>query len=173
MPLDLLETIERAGDDGHRPKPQKIRPMWLSSCIRWPIRVFALGFVLLDSWAQRIAKFFIRPPFKQIGSCKKRGNCCHYIMVAKVSGPLGFLDQFWHTQINGFYLRSKEPVVYDGKKMLVMGCRYLKNNKCSIYWARPAVCRNWPRIEVFGKPQRLKGCGFKPAISNVKTHFKS
>ena len=164
MPLQLIDAIDTAGDDNHKPKEQVVPAMWLSPLIRWPIRILSLPFVCLDSLSQKIAKWIIRPPFKQVGSCKKRGNCCHYIMVAKISGPLRFLDQFWHTQINGFYLRSKETVVYENKKMHVMGCRYLKNNRCSIYWARPLVCRNWPRIEAFGKPQSLKGCGFKAQI---------
>lgn len=173
MKFNILKALDEVGEDSHKPKPQKIRRMWLPACIRWPVRTIALFFVILDSIAQKFAKKLIKPPFEMVGSCKKRGNCCYYILVAKIRSPFGFLDRFWHTQINGFYLRSPEPVDYEGKKMWVMGCRYLKEGKCSIYRYRPAVCRNWPRIEVFGRPEMLKGCGFKTQIRGVKTHFKS
>lgn len=168
MKFNIIKTLDEVGDDDHTPEPQVIKPMWLFSWIRWPIRFLSLGFVLLDSMAQKLAKKIIKPPFVQKGACKKRGNCCYYIMVAKVNGPFGFLDRFWHTQINGFFLRSSEPVDYEGKKMWVMGCRYLKKGKCSIYRFRPTVCRNWPRIEAFSRPQMLKGCGFKAKARETK-----
>src|ERR1700722_14649540 len=77
---DLLLT---AGEEENAPPepiegiPRQRLPCW----IRWPLRVFFLPFILLDLWAQRLARLIIRPPFKQTGTCKKRGNCCHYILI--------------------------------------------------------------------------------------------
>jgi hypothetical protein len=130
--------------------------------IRWPLRVAFLPFTLLDLGMQRVARWFIRPPFKQTGSCLKRGNCCHYILLPEPKGIFGKLYYIWSTQILGFYPRNKNVYESEGKRVLVMGCRYLNDDgSCRHYHLRPTVCRKWPMIEYFGYPRILKGCGFK------------
>lgn len=162
--MNLEDTLSKAGEATSAPALPKggIPPQRIPNWIRWPIRVFLLPFVLLDLFMQKIARILIPPPYKQAGKCLKRGNCCHYIMMRKPKGILGAVFQFWNTEINGFYLRSKEIHDYEGKRVLVMGCRYLEpNGSCRHYALRPMVCRKWPVIEHFGHPRLLKGCGFK------------
>lgn len=138
---------------------------WVPGIIRWPLRLLFLPLMLLDLFAQRVARLIIRPPFKQTGHCLKRGNCCYYILIPENKGLLGKLFYFWNTQILGFYRRSDEVHESEGKRVLVMGCRYLTaQGSCRHYRLRPAVCRRWPVIEHFGSPRVLKGCGFKPII---------
>lgn len=155
--------------------PKQRVPGW----IRWPIRVFFLPFVLLDLQMQKIARILIPPPYKQIGSCKKRGACCHYIMMREPKGFLGKLHVLWNTEINGFFLRDLHPHEYEKKRVLVMGCRYLqKDGSCGHYFLRPMVCRKWPLIEYFGTPKMLKGCGFtaiprKPIPSSANKDEKN
>ena len=162
---ELLEDLlEEAGQSKEKPPdplggipPQKL-PHWLRCLIKYLI----LPFVLFDLTMQKLARLIIRPPFKKEGSCLKRGNCCHYILVRFSNTFFGKLFYWWSREINGFYLRYKEPQLYEGKSMYVMGCRYLKKNgKCSVYYVRPLVCRQWPLIEHFGYPRILKGCGFR------------
>ena len=161
----LQQILDQAGDDGHRPKPCRIPKQFVPGFIRWPLRACLLPFVLLDVFAQLVAKKIIRPPFKRVGHCKKRGNCCNYILIKKSRGFASKLDLFWHTQINGFYRRDDKLHEIDGMKIYVMGCRYLqKDGKCGSYLLRPTICRSWPRIEYFGKPQILKGCGFRAEL---------
>lgn len=162
--MDIENLIFRAGDATEPPDlpeggiPKQSVPGW----IRWPVRIFFLPFVLLDVAMQKWAKILIRPPYKKVGSCKKRGNCCHYIMIRKPKGLLGILFKFWNTQFNGFYLRSPRAFEYENHQVMVMGCRYLqKDGSCKHYRTRPMVCRKWPVIEHFGMPRILKGCGFK------------
>jgi Fe-S-cluster containining protein len=86
---------------------------------------------------------------------------------------LGKLYFFFNTQINGFYLRYKEPYEFDGDRVLVMGCRYLnKDGSCQHYHLRPTVCRKWPIIEHFGRPRILKGCGFRAIPREAKLESK-
>ncbi|HEY2811532.1 MAG TPA: hypothetical protein VGJ00_09125 [Rhabdochlamydiaceae bacterium] len=160
----LEELLQDAGEDDASPPepiggiPRQYIPCW----VRWPLRVIFLPFVLLDLCAQRIARLIVRPPFKQTGSCKKRGNCCYYILLPASKGIFGKLYYIWNTQILGFYRRDDRLYESEGKKVFVMGCRYLsKQGKCTRYHLRPAVCRKWPIIEYFGHPRLLKGCGFK------------
>jgi len=161
---NLSILIEHAGEATSPPPPppegiprQKI-PDW----IRFPIRVVFLPLILLDLFMQRIAALLLRTPFRKEGKCLKRGNCCHYVMLHYSKGFWGKMYFLWNTEIHGFYLREKEPQEYEGKQVLVMGCRYLKKDgSCGVYSLRPAVCRKWPMIEYFGYPRMLKGCGFR------------
>jgi hypothetical protein len=160
----ILVLAEEAKEPPPGP-PGGIPRQWLPGWIRWPIRMLLLPFIFLDLAAQKTARMLIQPPFKKGGKCLKRGNCCHYILVPEVKGILGKLFHFWNTQILGFYLHRSETYESDGKRVHVMGCRYLKKNgTCAHYHLRPTVCRKWPIIEYFGYPRILKGCGFKAIL---------
>ena len=173
LPLD--ELIEAAGDATSPPQLPSggIPRQWVPGFIRWPLRLLFLPFTLLDLGAQAVARWLIRPPFRQEGKCLKRGNCCHYILVPERKGFGGKAYYFWNTQILGFYPRSSEAYESEGKKVLVMGCRYLQQNgTCRHYHLRPTVCRKWPLIEHFGYPRILKGCGFR-AVTRYKQGSKN
>ncbi len=138
----------------------------LPGIIRWPIRVLLLPFMWLDLFAQNIAKILIPPPYRQEGGCLQRGKCCHYILIEEPKHFFAKPLMFWSTEINGFYRRDIEPFEYEGRRMQVMGCRYLKNGKCQHYRLRPMICRQWPLIEYFGRPKILKGCGYRAVPRN-------
>ncbi len=160
--LDLL--VETVGDAKEEPPlPNEGLPrQWLPGWIRWPLKILALPWILLDYHVQCLASKFFRTPYVQVGGCKQRGNCCHYIMMEKGWGIFGWLFTAWHTQVIGFYKRMPDTQEYEGKKIYVMGCRHLrKDGKCGQYRFRPLVCRKWPIIEHFGHPRLLKGCGFR------------
>lgn len=160
-----LDEILALAEDAEEVPPEPIGGIpkqWLPGFIRWPVRFIILPLIFLDLAAQRLARMLIRPPFKKDGKCLKRGNCCHYILVPEAKGFLGRIFYFWNTQILGFYRHKPEVYESDGKRMYVMGCRYLKKDgACGGYHLRPAVCRKWPIIEYFGYPRIIKGCGFK------------
>jgi hypothetical protein len=160
----LEEILALAGEAEEVPPepPEGVPRQWLPGFIRWPVRLILLPFIYLDLTAQRLARALLRPPFKREGKCLKRGNCCHYILVPEAKGFLGRLFGFWNTQVLGFYRRRSEVYESDGKRVYVMGCRYLrKNGSCGQHFLRPSVCRKWPVIEYFGHPRIIKGCGFK------------
>lgn len=160
----LEDLLEEAAEATEQPAPpvDGIPKQWLPGFIRYFLKGVALPFVLIDFWMQRIAKKIVRPPFKREGKCLKRGNCCHYVLIQHSKSLIGRLFYFWYTQVQGFYLRYKEPHVYEGKQMHVMGCRYLKKDgSCGQYRLRPLICRQWPIVEHFGYPKILKGCGFR------------
>ncbi len=160
-----LDEILALAEEAESPPPEPIGGIpkqRVPGFIRWPIRVLLLPFILLDLTAQRLARLLIRPPFKKEGKCLRRGNCCHYILIPESKGLLGKLYYQWNTQILGFYRRDGAVYESDGKRVYVMGCRYLKKDgKCGRYFLRPTVCRKWPLIEYFGYPRIIKGCGFK------------
>ncbi|MCB1119061.1 MAG: hypothetical protein KDK65_03790 [Chlamydiia bacterium] len=159
--MNKLKMYEEAAETATAPPPMgDIPKQWVPGWIRWPIRLLFLPFVWLDLAAKQIARWIIPPPYKQAGHCNKRGNCCHYVLVGKRAGFLGYLELFWNTQINGFFIR--DTVTVDDTKILVLGCRYLSpKGTCAHHTLRPVICREWPRIEHFGHPQILKGCGYR------------
>ena len=162
--MDIDELMERVGEATSPPEepPNGIPKQRLLPLLRWAIRSLLLPFIWLDLFCQLLAKWLIPPPYKKVGACKKRGNCCHYILVKDVKGIAGKLVWFWHSELNGFFLRDRFYHTETNKEMLVLGCRYLqKNGSCRHYFFRPMVCRKWPIIEHFGFPQIVKGCGYK------------
>jgi Fe-S-cluster containining protein len=48
---------------------------------------------------------------------------------------------------------------YKNDQMLIYSCNYLKNGKCSIYWRRPLICREYPRSKRIGQTT-MPGCGY-------------
>ena len=163
--MDIEQLLSNVGDEKEPPPPPEggIPAQRLPSWIRNIFRCGLLPFIIFDLSIQKLARKIIRPPFKQAGHCLQRGNCCHYIMIQKANGWWGKLYLLWHTEVNGFFLRSKEAQEYAGKEVHVMGCRHLqKDGRCGQYQLRPMVCRNWPIIEHFGTPRVIKGCGFRP-----------
>jgi len=158
---DLLENV---GEATHQPPSPStgIPRRWLPSWVGSTVKCIVLPFVLIDLAMQRVARFIIRPPFKREGGCKRRGNCCYYVLIQHSNSLVGRFFYFWYTQVHGFYLRYKEPQFYEGKQMYVMGCRYLqKNGSCKAHFLRPLMCRKWPVVEHFGYPKILKGCGYR------------
>ncbi len=162
LPLPML--IEHAGETPVQPPPPAggIPKQWLPGFLRWPIRVLVTPFVVIDRFTQRIAAWAVRTPFKRAGSCKRRGNCCFFVLMPEPKGLLPRLFYLWHTQVNGFYWRGHTTESEEGDTFHVMGCRYLqKNGSCGHYRLRPGICREWPLIEIWGAPRILKGCGYR------------
>lgn len=160
----LVELLDSVGDERMQPPLPEggLKKQWFPSPLRLCIKLLIYPFMMLDIFAKKIALRIVPPPFKITGSCKKRGNCCHYILLRTKSKKLSLLSLFWHTQINGFFLRSKKADNVMGKNHFVMGCRYLrKDGSCSNYILRPALCRNWPDVGFRREHGILKGCGFQ------------
>ena len=157
----LVEEAEKGGSGPNLPEGG-IPRQWVPAWIRQPIKWLFLPFILIDFYMMRLATKIMRPPFKRVGACKKRGSCCHVVLLRASNSIWGKLFFFWHTQFLGFYKRLERPQEYEGKPVYVMGCRYLqKDGSCAQYRLRPLVCRMWPRIEQFGYPRVLKGCGYR------------
>lgn len=148
----------------------------LSPWIRWPLRLLAYPFMMLEITAQKFVRTIIRPRYKLKGGCKKRGACCKYIHMGwPKKGKLTLFSKiyiFWQTEVLGFYFKGFD-FVEEGEVIKVMGCRYLKEDgSCMHYKLRPALCRNWPRIYFFKEPTLLKGCGYQAVKREISPLIK-
>lgn len=169
---ELLQTAENATRPPEDPlggiPKQKLAP-W----IRKIVHCLFFPFLHLELLMEKIAKKIIPPPFKQVGACKRRGNCCHYILFPETTGIIKKIFLFWNTEVHGFYPRTNLSYTHEGKKVHVMGCRHLKQDgSCANYLFRPKVCRSWPLISCFGYPKILKGCGYQAQLrKNAKKKY--
>ena len=151
-----------------QPKAHQIPRQRLSPLIRWPLRIIAYPFMMLDLFTHRVTLLIMKPRYKVTGACKKRGACCHYIHLGwPKKGKLTLFSKLyvlWQTEVLGFYFKDFD-FVEDDEITKVMGCRYLKGDgSCGNYFLRPGVCRNWPKLHFFREPVLLKGCGFKAEL---------
>lgn len=135
--------------------------------------LFALRFVVQFTmfivealmWApERLAAFIIssfkKSEYVRRGRCRQTGQCCRAIgMVLPrwiIRCPrLVRMIRAWH------YLRYNFTPIEIQDNMLVYECRYLTpKNSCGIHWRRPALCRNFPLVPLYGQPKLHEGCGF-------------
>lgn len=95
-----------------------------------------------------------------VGQCKQRGVCCQNIAVG-VSNRINNtplllkIINWWYTFVYNFTLKGW----YKNDAMLIYSCNYLKDGKCSIYWRRPLICREYPRSKRIGQTT-MPGCGY-------------
>lgn len=149
-----------------KPIPKQKLPSW----IRWPLRLVAYPFMILEVFSNRFVYSLFKPKYKLVGGCRKSGNCCRYIHFGwpqkrKLNAFLK-LYVLWQTEVLGFYFKDFD-FVEDQEVTKVMGCRYLKeDNRCAHYRLRPGVCRNWPKMHYFREPTILKGCGYRVVKRN-------
>ena len=147
---------------GGAPPPSK-----LPEVLRTALQLTALPFVLIDIAAQRAARLVFRPRYRITGGCKQTGNCCRYIILDNneltVLGPLiRRVFVWWATEVNGFYERGFRVDVGGDNEARVYSCRYITDdNRCANYRLRPAVCRQWPRVDYFVRPEVRRGCGYR------------
>ncbi len=94
------------------------------------------------------------------GQCKQRGVCCQNIAVGLSNrinnGPVLLkIVNWWYAFVYNFTLKGW----YKNDAMLIYSCNYLTNGKCSIYWRRPLICREYPRSKRIGQTT-MPGCGY-------------
>ncbi len=133
-------------------KPIKSFLILTLRCIFQIIRDIDGIFTWLTTWWQ--------PKEPIYGSCKKRGVCCQNLAVgvSKQINNSKFLMHIvnsWYKITYNFQLKGW----YHNDQMLIYSCNYLKNGKCSIYWRRPLICREYPKSKRIGTTT-MPGCGY-------------
>ena len=160
---DWLKVLDPAKDDVRVEVPPAGVPVQqLPAFLRRFIQCLFYPFMRLDLAAQALLRWIIPPPYKRTGQCKMTGKCCRYLGQDKPKGGDWPFFRWWSFEINGFYERGFEVDGPDTTQMRVYSCRHLTaQGRCGNYAWRPAVCRAWPRIDYFGQPTLMKGCGYQ------------
>lgn len=86
------------------------------------------------------------------GKCKKCGQCCSNILFSDENGYIKDDKAFKMLQKKYFFYNLFYPngiVQNEGEELegaILFKCKFLKDNKCSIYFIRPIFCRDYPAI---------------------------
>lgn len=128
-------------------------------CCRFPLRLLRD----IDGCYTALFLRIFPSPYTVTGQCLKRGICCKNIAI-KIH-PSQYRIQYlqklivwWYEFVYNFQYKGANKEQYTH----VFSCRYLSNNRCTIHWRRPLICRRFPHPpKSFIKPQLLPGCGYK------------
>jgi len=120
-------------------------------------------FILLDNLITQSLKRLFKTNYRIEGKCKKCGVCCQEILLKihpnLLKGELITKTVIaWISWIFDFYL------LYIDREngYLAFSCYHrLPDGSCGNYFWRPSVCRNYPLVDYFKKPELLPGCGYK------------
>ncbi|MCP4502560.1 MAG: hypothetical protein GY822_21630 [Deltaproteobacteria bacterium] len=173
----FAETVAKIQRQNGHLASSPVAPQRLPGFLRTGIQISVLPFLVLDQAIQRAMKRVVLRDFRREGSCQKSGACCKTIVVhlspLEVKVPfLRRLTLWWTTEVNGFVPRSFDVDTGEGETR-VFSCRHLKTDgSCDRYWARPGVCRSWPRQDWFLEPRVMKGCGFRFVSKDSGTQLK-
>ncbi|HRI21922.1 MAG TPA: YkgJ family cysteine cluster protein, partial [Panacibacter sp.] len=88
--------------------------------------------------------------------CTACGNCCRSLMINVEPNDAKRLADHLKISEKSFYTKYVEQS--SEGKLAVMNsipCHFLSNNKCTVYEARPAECREFPGLHQPGFTQRL------------------
>ena len=88
--------------------------------------------------------------------CTQCGNCCRSLMINVENNDAERLSAYLNIPIEDFYTtfveRSSEGYLSIVNKI---PCHFLHQNKCIVYEARPAGCREFPGLDQPNFTQRL------------------
>ncbi len=122
-----------------------------------------IQFILLDNVLTNLPKkLLFRTRWRLEGKCRQCGNCCKGIYLKIDPKQLGSelftkLAIAWITWLFDFILLE---IDYENH-YLVFTCKHLQaSGKCGNYFWRTSICRNYPLVDYFKKPEFLPGCGF-------------
>lgn len=99
------------------------------------------------------------------GKCNQCGKCCREIRSFGMKNEKDLkLMQMIFPWYKNFYIYK-----YSKENEIILSCKHLnEENKCSIYFFRPLLCRNYPKKKINLNCELIEGCGYKI----IKKQFK-
>ena len=160
--FDAARTIMGAVPDPPQRKPWTRLLFRIGREAVWPI-------VWLMALGHRFGRTLLRTEYTVTGGCLKRGACCQHVLVewAPILDTYPWLGRIvlWKlTRFYRFYDKGFTWEVQDGLLVRVLGCHALRTDgQCGEYRLRPLFCRTYPEVPLTGRPQVLRGCGYRSA----------
>lgn len=132
----------------------------LRFALRWSLLILEGFLCLFDELAFWVITRFKKTEYVREGQCQMTGQCCRAVGIGVPASWFRFpvLIRF----LNRWYdLRYNFAPIGRLNHMMVYECRYVtSDNKCGIHPFKPALCRSFPKLTVFGKVRLHKGCGY-------------
>lgn len=79
--------------------------------------------------------------------CTVCGNCCRIYEIELLDTDIDKLSQFLNITIGEFIEKYTMPGNETKIAFNTRPCQFLCDNKCSVYEARPQVCREYPHVQ--------------------------
>jgi len=120
----------------------------------------------LKSIYYEIISYFVleKSDAKVTGVCNQCGNCCRQIIGPESEFELKIMKIIFP------YYRYFYPVGKD-EQGLILSCKHLKDNKCSIYSKRPLICKRYPPKYLGYNFELPDGCSYKINKKNFKDYL--
>lgn len=132
--------------------------------IRYLVMALFLAVGIFFYWMERAANWVIgyngKTEYIKKGNCMKCGKCCRLLAIQYPN----FFNRIpyavditvkWHEFRYGFTYYNREG------NYLLYSCNHLRSdNRCGLYFFRPRLCREYPKVKLYGKPVHHFGCGF-------------
>jgi len=116
--------------------------------------VSSLGVILETEVAMIVAM--------QEALCKRCGDCCRNRSTMRLSkNELQDIADFLHVEYKRLKNQLRAMPMGDGTFIMAQPCRFLRNNLCIVYPARPKTCRGYPANELLTTMRRgdpFEGC---------------
>lgn len=111
--------------------------------------------------------------------CTRCANCCRLLKpylspqdVKRLSRHLRISGALFETR----YLKPAKEGDEDGRPFAVRPCPFLREGRCTVYPARPSVCRSYPNLHKPGfvsrATQAFTNCAVCPVVFNVYEGLK-
>ena len=125
---------------------------------------------LVKSIYWEILSYFVpeKQTYEISGECNKCGKCCENIYSAYMytEKEFEFMKKIFPSY-RRFYIKEK-----DKYGNFIFGCKYLKDNLCSVYEKRPRLCRKYPQKRLAVYAEMPDGCGYKIVKKSFKDYLK-
>ena len=128
--------------------------------IRWIIIAFHYYELLLKT-------VLFRPQYILTGKCRQCAQCCEQIGVHDPKNIfkhsfLGKMVINYYQKINDFQFLG----YISEQRMFIFSCKHFDQDqkKCLNYRHRPAICRGYPLVRYFDKPEIMPGCGYQTEL---------
>ena len=125
---------------------------------------------LVKSIYWELLSYFVpeKQTYEITGECNKCGKCCENIYSAYMytEKEFEFMKKIFPSY-HRFYIKGKDKF-----GNFVFGCKYLKDNLCSVYEKRPGLCRKYPQKRLAVYAEMPDGCGYKVIKKSFKDYLK-
>lgn len=128
-----------------------------------------IRWLIIISWwhEQIIKKYLLKTRYKLVGKCQQCAICCTHIGVEDPEDYyhrpfLCKLVLFFYEKVYDFKFADYLPE----RKLFIFTCQHYDANerRCTNYFHRPAICRNYPVVNYFTEPEICQPCGFSTTI---------
>lgn len=122
--------------------------------------VFGLFFQYMEAAANWLIGYNKKTEYIKKGGCRRCGRCCQVLAVQypiffnRLKGLLKLTIKWQEFRYCFTYLNMED-------NYLLYKCNLVgPDGLCGQYWLRPRLCREYPKMGLYGRPHTHRSCGY-------------